>query len=87
MIYCGCDVFMGVISPYLPDNEVISCLRQMFDRDEQYSVDFQYWLSTARVVREGVLVDVMSRKFLLDYHTGAVIREVTGDYGCGGCKI
>ena len=76
---------MGVVSPYLSDDEVVSCLRQEFDRDEQYSVDFQYWLHTAHVVREGVLVDVMSRKFLLDYRTGAVIREVTD--GCGGCKI
>ena len=67
---------MGVISPYLSDGEVVSCLRQEFDRDEQYNIDFQYWLHTARFVRDGVLVKVMSRRFLLDVHTGAVIREV-----------
>ena len=80
---------MGVISPYLSDSEVVSCLRQEFDRDEQYNIDFGYWLHTARVVREGILVRVMSRRFLLDYRTGAVIREVfDGDYGCnGGCKV
>lgn len=76
---------MGVVSPYLSDNEVISCLRQCFDRDEQYSIDFRYWLHTARIVRDGVLVRVMSRRFLLDYGTGAVIREVFDD--CGGCNV
>ena len=81
-------IILGIISPYLSDSEVVSCLRQEFDRDEQYNIDFGYWLHTARVVREGILVRVMSRRFLLDYRTGAVIREVYGDdYGCGGCKV
>ncbi len=70
---------MGVVSPYLSDNEVVSQLRMQFDRDEQYRIDFRYWLSTARVVRDGILVNVGSRKFLLDAGTGGVIREVVGD--------
>ena len=74
---------MGIISAYLSDNEVISQLRQRFDRDEQYRIDFRYWLSTARVVRDGVLIDVGSRHFLLDAGTGAVIREV---FCRGDCK-
>lgn len=79
---------MGVVSKYLSDDEVVSCLRQQFDRDEQYNIDFCYWLSTARTVKDGVLVRVMSRRFILDVHTGAVIREVFGDdFGCGGCNV
>ena len=69
---------MGVISPYLSDDEVVSVLRQQFDRDIQFSIDFYYWLHTARRVRDGVLVDVMCRSFLLDEFTGLVIREVFG---------
>ena len=81
-------IILGIISPYLSDSEVVSQLRQEFDRDEQYTVDFGYWLHTTRIVRDGVLVRVMSRRFLLDYRTGAVIREVfDDDYGCGGCKV
>ena len=79
---------MGVVSMYLSDDEVVSSLRQQFDRDEQYNIDFKYWLHTARVVKDGILVRVMSRRFLLDYGTGAVIREVFGDdFGCGGCNV
>lgn len=77
-------VRLGVISKYISDDEVVSNLRQHFDRDDQYRVNFYYWLSsTARVVREGVLVDVGSRRFLLNADTGVVVREVF----CGGdCK-
>ena len=67
---------MGVISPYISDGEVISCLRCWFNRDEQYRIDFHYWLNTARRVKEGIIVDVGSRRFLLDEHTGSVIKEV-----------
>ena len=74
---------MGIISPYLSDNEVISQLRLQFDRDEQYRINFRYWLSTSRRVRSGVLVNVGSRCFLLDDCTGSVIREVFGgDCSC-----
>ena len=74
---------MGVISPYLSDDEVISCLRCCFDREEQYRINFHYWLNTARRVKDGVLVDVGSRRFLLDLYTGSVIREVFGgDCSC-----
>ena len=69
---------MGVVSPYLSDNEVISHLRQEFDRDEQYRINFHYWLSTAHHVKDGVLISVGSRRFLLDPYTGTVIREILG---------
>ena len=72
---------MGVISPHVSDDEVVSNLRQEFDREDQYAIDFKYWLHTAYIVRGGVLVTVKSRKFLLHQNTGTVIREVF-DNGC-----
>lgn len=68
---------MGVISLYVSDKEVISNLRGFFDSEEWYSIDFNYWLScTARRVKDGVMVNVGSRAFLLHEGTGSVIREV-----------
>ena len=72
---------MGVVSSYLSDDEVVSVLRQEFDREFQFSIDFYYWLHTARKVKDGVLVDVMGRCFLLNEFTGYVIREIYN----GGC--
>ena len=68
---------MGVISAYISDDEVVSSLRRQFDRDEQYRIDFYHALHTARFSKDGVLVDVMDRTFLLDANLGFVVREVT----------
>ena len=75
---------MGVVSAYVSDDDVISNLRGFFDRAEQYQINFKYWLGTSRKVKEGVLVNVGSRCFLLHEFTGLVIREVpcNGGEGC-----
>lgn len=67
---------MGVISKFFSDEDCISSLRGFFDENERYSVDFHYWLHTATRTREGILVTVGSRRFLLEEFTGTVIREV-----------
>lgn len=71
---------MGVISPYASDEEVVASLRQFYDKDKQYSINFYHWLGTARRTSDGVVVTVGNRKFLLHDVLGIVIREVSG---CG----
>lgn len=67
---------MGMISIYCDDNEVVSSLRQQFSRSDQYRINFMHWLNTAKRVKDGVLVQVENRKFLLHPVLGTVIREV-----------
>lgn len=74
---------MGVVSPYISDDEVVSSLRGWFDATDWYRIDFHYWLSsTARVVRDGVCVNVGSRCFIVNVDTGNVIREVKDGSVC-----
>ena len=67
---------MGVVSKYFSDETVISSLRGHYDANEMYSINFHYWLHTATITKDGILVRVGSRRFLVDEFTGAVIREV-----------
>ena len=67
---------MGVVSSYFSDEDCISSLRGFYDENERYSINFHYWLHTATRTREGILVTVGSRRFLLEEFTGAVIREL-----------
>lgn len=67
---------MGSISVYCSDDEVVNGLRAYYPREEQYTINFYHWLSTARKTKDGVLVTVGTRRFLLHEVTGAVIREV-----------
>ena len=67
---------MGVVSKYFSDETVISSLRGRYDANERYSINFHYWLHTATITKDGILVRVGSRRFLVDEFTGAVIREV-----------
>ena len=67
---------MGVVSSYFSDEDCISSLRGFYDENERYSINFHYWLHTATRTREGILVTVGSRRFLLGEFTGTVIREV-----------
>jgi len=67
---------MGVVSKYFADETVISSLRGHYDANERYSINFHYWLHTATITKDGILVRVGSRRFLVDEFTGAVIREV-----------
>ena len=67
---------MGVVSKYFTDETVISSLRGHYDANERYSINFHYWLHTATITKDGILVRVGSRRFLVDEFTGAVIRDV-----------
>ncbi len=64
------------LSLYFSEQDIISSLRQQFNRDEQYSIDFKYWLNTLRKTSAGFIVQVENRKFLIHKHTGTVIREL-----------
>ena len=67
---------MGVVSKYFADETVISNLRGFYDENERYSINFHYWLHTATITKDGILIRVGSRMFLVEEFTGAVIREV-----------
>ena len=67
---------MGIVSKFFSDEDVISSLRGHYDDAEQYSINFYYWLHTARRVKDGIIVNVAGRRFLVDEFTGSVIREV-----------
>lgn len=67
---------MGIISKYCTDKETVNSIRAYYSREEQYSVNFEYWLHTARKTKDGILVNVGSRKFLLHETLGTVIKEV-----------
>lgn len=67
---------MGGLSPYFSDADLISSLRKYYKKEEQYTVNFRYWLNTAKKVKDGILINVGSRKFLVDFYSGRVIKEV-----------
>lgn len=67
---------MGVVSNYFSDETVISSLRGFYDENERYSINFHYWLHTATITKDGILIRVGSRMFLVEEFTGTVIREV-----------
>lgn len=65
-----------MISPYFSNDTLISSLRKYYKKEEQYNVNFKYWLSTAHKVKDGMIVNIAGRKFLIDYYTGSVLKEV-----------
>lgn len=67
---------MGIISMYATDEETINSIRAYYPREEQYTINFHHWLRTARRTKDGVLVTVGTRKFLLHEVLGTVIKEV-----------
>lgn len=67
---------MACVTDYASDECVIASLRKYYNADERYTVDFRYWLHTAKKVKDGILISVGSRKFLIEEFTGSVIREV-----------
>ena len=67
---------MGQISPYFSDETVIQSLRKYYKKSEQYNINFKYWLQKTIMNNEGILVNIAGRRFLIDYYTGSVIREV-----------
>lgn len=64
------------LTAYASDKSVISSLRKYYNRDEQYNVDFRYWLHTAKKTKDGIMVQIGSRRFLIDEYTGSVIKEI-----------
>ena len=67
---------MGGLSPYFSDADLISSLRKYYKNEEQYIVNFKYWLHTAKKIKDGIIIQIASRKFLIDFYTGSVIKEV-----------
>ena len=64
------------LSLYFSEQDIISSLRQQFHRDEQYRIDFRYWLNTLRRTSDGFVVQVENRRFLIHEHTGMVLKEL-----------
>ena len=67
---------MGIITPYATDEETVNSIRAYYSREEQYNINFEYWLHTARKTKDGILITVGSRKFLLHPVLGTVIKEI-----------
>ena len=65
---------MGRLSPYFSDKELIASLRKYFTNP--YGIDFSYWLNHTRKVKDGLLVTVEDKRFLIDYYSGSVISRV-----------
>ena len=61
---------MGGLSPYFSDADLISSLRKYYKKEEQYTINFQYWLHTAKKIKDGILINVAGRKFLVDFYSG-----------------
>lgn len=65
-----------VLSPYFSDEEVITSLRQQFPKEQQYTINFGFWLNNAQLTADGYIVQIMSRKFLIHSKLGFVIKEL-----------
>ena len=64
------------LTSYASDKEIIASLRKYFNSEEQYSINFEYWLNFAIKTNNGILIKVKNREFLIDYYSGSVIKEV-----------
>ena len=64
------------LTSYVSDKEIIASLRKYFNSEEQYTINFEYWLNFAIKTNNGILIKIKHREFLVDYYTGSVIREV-----------
>lgn len=64
------------VTPYASDKEIIASLRKYFNSEEQYTIDFEYWLNFAVKTNNGILIKIKHREFLVNYYTGSVIKEV-----------
>ena len=66
---------MGV-TPYASNKAIITSIRKYFNNDEQYSINFEYYLNFAKITNNGVLIKIKQREFLIDYFSGTVIKEI-----------
>lgn len=67
---------MGVVSKYFSDKTLVDSLRNYYDEKTRYKVNFQYWFHTATITKDGIVVTIENRKFLIDEFTGSVEREI-----------
>ena len=67
---------MANITPYASNDDIVCSLRKYYPENEQYTINFPFWFNTAKTTKDGILVQIGSRKFLIDYYTGSVIKEV-----------
>lgn len=64
------------LTPYASSQEIISSIRKYYNRNEQYTIDFEYWLNFAIKTNNGILIKIENREFLIEYFSGSVIKEV-----------
>lgn len=64
------------VTPYADNSEIISSIRKYYNRNEQYTINFEYFLNFAIKTNNGILIKIKHREFLIDYYTGSVIKEV-----------
>ena len=64
------------MTPYASDESIIASLRKYYMKEKQYNINFKYWLHTAKKIKDGIIIQIASRKFLIDFYTGSVIKEV-----------
>ncbi len=64
------------VTPYASNKTIIASIRKYFNNEEQYSINFEYWLNFAIKTNNGILIKIKNREFLVDQYTGSVIKEV-----------
>lgn len=64
------------VTPYASNKTIIASIRKYFNSEEQYAINFEYWLNFAIKTNNGILIKIKNREFLIDYYTGSVIKEV-----------
>lgn len=64
------------VTPYASNQEIITSIRKYFNSEEQYTINFEYFLNFAINTNNGILIKIKHREFLVDYFTGSVIKEV-----------
>ena len=64
------------VTSYASDKEIIASLMKYFNKEEQYCINFKYWLNFAIKTNNGILIKIKNREFLIDEFSGSVIKEV-----------
>jgi hypothetical protein len=64
------------LTPYASNKTIIMSIMKYFNSNEQYSINFEYYLNFAVNTNDGILIKIKDRKFLVDYYSGSVIKEV-----------
>ena len=55
---------------HIVDEEVVASLRQYYNKNEQYKINFYHWLRTAKKTKDGILL----------------LLVVDNSYTCLGCR-